>query len=140
MARAERGDEAVALLIETRRFPPKNVVLATITGRGRRTARRVAKWPGIQLSPREDLVSADELDHLQLMIRSEIQQALAAALPQANYRPTGLPGPASSGDSSRSSASLHASETPAVPALQTGTSLRAQTGLGGCLHASMREY
>ena len=123
-------NEAVALLTETRRFPPKNVVLATITVRGRRTARRVAEWPGIQLSPREDSQS---------MSRSEIQQALAAALPQANSQPTGLPGHAPSGNSSPSSASLHASEAPAVLALLPGTSLRTETGLGGCWHASMRE-
>ena len=92
------------------------------------------------MSPREDSVSADELDYLQSMIRSEIQRALAAALQQANSRPTGLPGHAPSGNSSLSSASLHASEMPDVPALQTGTSLHAQTGLGGCLHASLREY
>ena len=85
-------------------------------------------------------MSADKLDYLQSVIRSKIQQALVAAVPQANSRPTGLPGHAPNDDSSPFSASLHAAETPAVPALQTGTSLPAQTGLGGCLSASMRKY
>ena len=90
--------------------------------------------------PQEDPVPADELGYLQSAIRSEIQQVLVVVVLQANSRPTGLPGHSPTGDSSQSSASLHAAETPAVPALQTGTSLCTQTGLGGCLRASTRKY
>ena len=110
----------------------------TSTGRGRRRriSRKVTEQPGVQLSRQEDPVLTGDLEQLQSVIRSEIQQALAAAFPQLHPRPTDVSGLSPIDVSCPPSASPPAGGTPAIPTSQVGTSSCTETGLGGCVRTS----
>ena len=104
--------------------------------RGRRTTRRDTTQPRLQPPRQDDGEPVGDLEHLQSVIRSEIQQALAAEFPQSNLQPTNVSGPSPSGDSHPLSATLPTGGTPAIPISQAGASSCSETGHGGCLHTN----
>ena len=108
------------------------LVPTTTTGQGR-TTWRDAEQPGLQLSQQEDPEPVVDLEYLQSVIRSEVQQALAAAFPQP--QPTSVSGPSPSRDFNPPSATLSAGGTPTSSTLQLGPLLCSETGPGVYMHA-----